>query len=61
MQRQQDEELLALFHLMDSEEREFFIQIGRSTTEGRQTRPALSLVVSDTCLAGTLKPRRVGS
>lgn len=47
MQRPQDEELLALFHLMDSEEREFYLQMGRVTTAGRERRPVLSIVPTD--------------
>lgn len=35
MQNQEDEELLERFHLMDREERDFFLTSFRACTEGR--------------------------
>jgi hypothetical protein len=45
MQKQQDDELLAVFHLMDGEEREFYLELGRMQTTGRsKKKPELRLI-----------------
>lgn len=45
MQNQQDEALLAAFHLMDAEERSFWLMSTQAAVEGRQRiKPKLALV-----------------
>lgn len=50
MQKQQDNQLLAAFHLMNPEERDFFLDIALTQTEGRSGRPVLRLVPSQSSL-----------
>lgn len=47
MIQQQDDALLAAFHLMDADERDFFLDIALTHTEGRSnTKPRLKLIVN---------------
>lgn len=56
MQDEQDRELLNAFHLMDKDEREFFLETAKVHTEGRTLRrPNLRL------LSGGLPPQQAGA
>lgn len=45
MKQQQEQALLAAFRLMDDDEREFFLDLGRMKTAGRTSRrPMLQLI-----------------
>lgn len=44
MQKKQDDELLAAFHLMDADERQFHLDSFRATVHGRPIKPKLILV-----------------
>jgi hypothetical protein len=50
MKNQQDEALLKVFHLMDAEEREFFLESAQNYTAGRvaKQKPVLRLIRSGT-------------
>lgn len=43
MQKKQDEALLAAFHLMDRDERAFFLATAQNHTKNRQAKPAPQL------------------
>lgn len=57
MQNQQDQALLAAFHLMTAGERSFLLQTAQTLTEDRRiTRPRLTLVpTSGTLFVGALR------
>lgn len=45
MQQQQDEQMLRFFHLMDAEERDFYLEVFKLRTEGRISKtPTLTLI-----------------
>lgn len=44
MQKQQDEALLAAFHLMDADERQFHLDSFLATVQGRPIKPKLKLI-----------------
>lgn len=44
MQKQQDDALLAAFHLMDADERQFHLDSFMATVQGRPIKPKLKLV-----------------
>lgn len=44
MQKQEDAALLAAFHLMDADERQFFLDAFMATVQGRPIQPKLRLI-----------------
>lgn len=50
MQKRQDEALLTAFHLMDADERDFFLGTAQAMTAERTLKPRLSLVVGGASL-----------
>lgn len=61
MQRQQDEALLAAFHLMDADEKTFHLDSFMATVQGRPIKPKLKLVGGTGDLAATSSlERRLG-
>lgn len=63
MQKQQDDALLAAFHLMDDEERSFYLEAFQLHTAGRTSKkPSLTLVISNSATMASDCPlsRRLG-
>lgn len=51
MLSKQDQELLDAFRLMDKDEREFFLEMAQTHTDGRKRRPELTLINCGAALA----------